>query len=120
MGGPVYASILDRSRPDVVDGLHDAISLIGMFAHVGLRNLGAYFDQLYALLRPGGRLLEPRDRAPGASGEGAHAHSDPAAELHRPLHVPDGELHELDAVISRMQPRRSRFAKWTASASTTH
>jgi cyclopropane-fatty-acyl-phospholipid synthase len=42
---------------DVRDGPYDAISSIGMFEHVGLRNLGLYFSRLHALLAPGGRLL---------------------------------------------------------------
>ena len=37
---------------DIDDGPFDAISSIGMFEHVGLRELGEYFDQLHALVRP--------------------------------------------------------------------
>jgi cyclopropane fatty-acyl-phospholipid synthase-like methyltransferase len=40
----------------VVDGRSTPISSIGMFERVGLRNLGVSFDQLFASLRPRGRL----------------------------------------------------------------
>src|SRR5713101_7200636 len=42
---------------DVDDGPYDAISSIGMFEHVGLSELDAYFRRCHALLRPEGRLL---------------------------------------------------------------
>ena len=36
------------------DGVFDKISSIGMFEHVGLKNLGAYFSTVRRLLKPGG------------------------------------------------------------------
>ncbi|MFI5607714.1 class I SAM-dependent methyltransferase [Amycolatopsis sp. NPDC051903] len=42
---------------DVADGPYDAISSIGMAEHVGAENYLEYARDLYALLRPGGRLL---------------------------------------------------------------
>src|SRR5262249_2422010 len=42
---------------DVADGPYDAISSIGMYEHVGRSRLDAYCRRLFALLRPGGRLL---------------------------------------------------------------
>ncbi|MFI8436733.1 class I SAM-dependent methyltransferase [Streptomyces sp. NPDC079020] len=42
---------------DVRDGPYDAISSIGMAEHVGSVRYREYADDLYALLRPGGRLL---------------------------------------------------------------
>jgi cyclopropane-fatty-acyl-phospholipid synthase len=36
------------------DGVYDKISSIGMFEHVGLKNLGTYFSTVRRLLRPGG------------------------------------------------------------------
>ncbi|HLT26506.1 MAG TPA: cyclopropane-fatty-acyl-phospholipid synthase family protein [Zeimonas sp.] len=35
----------------------DRISSIGMFEHVGLKNLRAYFDRIHALLEPGGIVM---------------------------------------------------------------
>ncbi|MFB7918615.1 class I SAM-dependent methyltransferase [Streptomyces sp. NPDC056061] len=42
---------------DVRDGPYDAISSIGMAEHVGAVRFREYADDVYALLRPGGRLL---------------------------------------------------------------
>jgi len=42
---------------DVRDGPYDAISSIGMAEHVGAERYLEYAQDLYALLRPGGRLL---------------------------------------------------------------
>ncbi len=85
---------------DVDDEPFDAISSIGMFEHVGLSQLAAYFDGLVARLRPGGRLLN-------------HGISRPALPVHRPRFsrrgfidryvFPDGELHEVGSVVSAMQ-----------------
>ncbi len=41
----------------VDDGPYDAVASIGMAEHVGRRNLHRYFANAYALLRPGGRML---------------------------------------------------------------
>ncbi len=43
-------------------GSYDAIASIGMSEHVGESQIDPYAASLYALLRPGGVLLEPRDR----------------------------------------------------------
>jgi cyclopropane-fatty-acyl-phospholipid synthase len=42
---------------DVRDGPYDAISSIGMAEHVGAERYLEYAEDLYALLKPGGRLL---------------------------------------------------------------
>lgn len=94
---------------DVRDGPFDAISSIGMFEHVGLRNLGLYFRRLHRLLRPGGRLLNHGISRPGrpASRTRAGVPVTPP-RLTRNSFVdryvfPDGELHEVGAVVSTMQ-----------------
>ena len=82
---------------DVDDGPFDAVSSIGMFEHVGLDRLGDYFSTVFNLVRPQGRFLN-------------HAISRPAGDA--PPHstsfmgryvFPDGELHEVGAVVSAMQ-----------------
>jgi cyclopropane-fatty-acyl-phospholipid synthase len=88
---------------DVIDGPFDAISSIGMFEHVGLTNLGVYFDRLYSLLRLGGRLLNHGIARPARPGR-----TRTPARIRRRSFIdryvfPDGELHELGAVVSRMQ-----------------
>jgi cyclopropane-fatty-acyl-phospholipid synthase len=92
---------------DVTDGPYDAVSSIGMFEHVGLSRLSAYFDTIHGLLRPQGRLLNhaigrpanARDRLPvriPRSGFGRRAF------IYRFV-FPDGELHEVGHVVSAMQ-----------------
>lgn len=85
---------------DVRDGPFDAISSIGMFEHVGAARLDEYFTALHRLVRPGGRVLN-------------HGIARPASRNLRPRFFrngfidryvfPDGELHEVGSVVSRMQ-----------------
>jgi len=85
---------------DVRDGPFDAVSSIGMFEHVGAAKLDEYFACLFGLVRPGGRLLN-------------HGISRPANRGGRPRFMrrgfidryvfPDGELHEVGSVVSRIQ-----------------
>jgi len=94
---------------DVRDGPFDAISSIGMFEHVGLRNLGLYFRGMRRLLRPGGRMLNhgiSRPARPGSRTRGGAPFTPP--RLARRSFVdryvfPDGELHEVGNVVSIMQ-----------------
>lgn len=53
---------------DIHDGPFDAISSIGMFEHVGLSRTREYLDDLHALLRPGGRLLNHAISRPSPDG----------------------------------------------------
>jgi cyclopropane-fatty-acyl-phospholipid synthase len=83
---------------DVSDGPYDAISSIGMFEHVGLSQLRVYFERLRTLLRPQGRLLNHAiARPPGDRPRFARA-----GFIDRYV-FPDGELHEIGAVVSAMQ-----------------
>jgi cyclopropane-fatty-acyl-phospholipid synthase len=85
---------------DVHDAPFDAVSSIGMFEHVGAAKLDEYFSCLFGLVRPGGRLLN-------------HGISRPANRGGRPKFMrrgfidryvfPDGELHEIGSVVSRIQ-----------------
>jgi cyclopropane-fatty-acyl-phospholipid synthase len=83
---------------DVRDQPFDAISSIGMFEHVGLSRLGEYFTRLHELLRPQSRLLNHGiARPPGRR-----------PPIRRSTFVgryvfPDGELHEVGAVVSAVQ-----------------
>jgi cyclopropane-fatty-acyl-phospholipid synthase len=82
----------------VSDVPFDAISSIGMFEHVGLSKLSLYFTGLNELLRPQGRLLNHGiARPPGRK-----------PPIRRNTFVsryvfPDGELHEVGAVVSAVQ-----------------
>ncbi|MGB3411225.1 MAG: cyclopropane-fatty-acyl-phospholipid synthase family protein [Microthrixaceae bacterium] len=83
---------------DIHDGPFDAISSIGMFEHVGAARLVEYFNQLFALVKPGGRVLN-------------HAIARPPGDRPRLARrgfadryvFPDGELHEVGTVISKLQ-----------------
>jgi cyclopropane-fatty-acyl-phospholipid synthase len=87
---------------DVRDGPYDAVSSIGMFEHVGLAQLGTYFGRLFALLRPEGRLLNHGISRPPAR----RARFARRSFIDRYV-FPDGELHEVGSVVSRIQ--RSGF-----------
>jgi cyclopropane-fatty-acyl-phospholipid synthase len=82
---------------DVDDGPYDAISSIGMFEHVGMSRLTAYFQRLHDLLRPEGRLLN--HAISGPPGKGA---IDDRSFIGRYV-FPDGELQEVGTVVSAMQ-----------------
>ena len=79
---------------EVPDGPFDAISSIGMAEHVGKKNMLRYFQQLYELLRPGGRVLNHAIASVGGSKMGGRHF------MHRYV-FPDGELLDLgDTVLS--------------------
>ena len=106
---------------DVNDGPYDAVSSIGMSEHVGRRSLATYTQQIFDLLRPGGRFLNH------AIGRPVSFEEDPdpsrAAETWRQVKVavgprgpsrihspfieryvfPDGELHEVGTMVSFFQ-----------------
>jgi cyclopropane-fatty-acyl-phospholipid synthase len=94
---------------DVRDGPYDAIASIGMFEHVGLRNLGLYFRRLHGLLPAGGRLLNHGISRPARRTTRMRRGAPVTpARLRRNSFVdryvfPDGELHEVGAVVSTMQ-----------------
>jgi cyclopropane-fatty-acyl-phospholipid synthase len=84
---------------DVADGPFDAISSIGMFEHVGLSQLRTYFGGLHRLLRPGGRLLNHGIGRPPNAGRTRFQRR---SFIDRYV-FPDGELHEVGAVVSQIQ-----------------
>jgi len=56
LGHRIQIRLLDyRDLP--ADERFDRIASIGMFEHVGLANLGAYFHQIHTLLKPGGIVM---------------------------------------------------------------
>ena len=87
------AGLPRRRRP------FDAISSIGMFEHVGLARLGEYFTHLHELLGPSGRLLNHGISRPA----GKHAARFSRRGFIDRYVFPDGELHEVGSVVSRMQ-----------------
>ena len=82
---------------DVVDGPYDAISSIGMFEHVGLSQVKAYFDRVHALLKPQGRFLNHAIARPPF--ERGYSRLSRRGFIDRYV-FPDGELHEVGTIVS--------------------
>ncbi|WP_420811319.1 class I SAM-dependent methyltransferase [Candidatus Frankia nodulisporulans] len=95
---------------EIPDGPFDAISSIGMVEHVGRAMLPTYFDSLYGLLRPGGRLLNHGISFPGDPA-GAHRGRPQLGPIPLPVGpdflrryvFPDGELHEIGLLTTLTQ-----------------
>jgi cyclopropane-fatty-acyl-phospholipid synthase len=92
---------------DVDDGPYDAISSIGMFEHVGLKQVHAYFERLHQLLRPEGRLLNHAIGRPARPSD-RHAVSVVRVPHRKRTFIdrfvfPDGELHEVGMIVSALQ-----------------
>ncbi|HKA05333.1 MAG TPA: class I SAM-dependent methyltransferase [Acidimicrobiales bacterium] len=92
---------------DVEDGPYDAVSSIGMFEHVGFKQLHAYFGRLFQLLRPEGRLLNHAIGRPATARDRSPVRI-PAAPWQKRTFIdrfvfPDGELHEVGTIVSAMQ-----------------
>jgi cyclopropane-fatty-acyl-phospholipid synthase len=104
LGGRVEIRAVDYR--DIDDGPYDAVSSIGMFEHVGLARLAEYFERCHALVAPRGRFLNH-----GISRPGHMPGPNRVRALWRPLRrdyveryvFPDGELHEVGAVVSAIQ-----------------
>ena len=91
---------------DVADGPYDAISSIGMFEHVGLSELDAYFARCRSLLRAEGRLLNHGISRPHHAGKKHHHRWAPntmGRSFTERYVFPDGELHEIGNVVSAVQ-----------------
>ncbi|MCL1601240.1 MAG: cyclopropane-fatty-acyl-phospholipid synthase family protein [Actinomycetia bacterium] len=84
---------------DVKDGPFDAISSIGMFEHVGMDRLGAYFNQVADLLVDGGRVM---NHAISRTGTAQRQRLARKGFIDRYV-FPDGELHEVGTVVSALQ-----------------
>ncbi|WP_143765354.1 class I SAM-dependent methyltransferase [Catenulispora acidiphila] len=74
----------------------DAISSVGMFEHVGTERTAEYFDTLFALLGPGGRLLNHAISSPGGSKISSRSF------IGRYV-FPDGELLDAGVTAAAMQ-----------------
>ena len=54
--GRVEVRLMDY-RDVAEEGAYDKVASVGMFEHVGRRNLGDYFSKIFRLLKPGGLVL---------------------------------------------------------------
>ncbi|MFF9134081.1 class I SAM-dependent methyltransferase [Streptomyces sp. NPDC014806] len=84
---------------DVRDGPFDAISSIGMAEHVGADRYLEYAQDLYALLRPGGRLLNHQIARRPQSDESAY---DVDAFIDAYV-FPDGELQPIGTTVTLLE-----------------
>ncbi|MFI1442420.1 class I SAM-dependent methyltransferase [Streptomyces fructofermentans] len=84
---------------DVGDGLYDAISSIGMAEHVGSERYLAYARALFALLRPGGRLLNHQIGRRPRRDESAYE----IDEFIDAYVFPDGELAPVGRTVSQLE-----------------
>ncbi|MFF3938825.1 class I SAM-dependent methyltransferase [Streptomyces phaeofaciens] len=84
---------------DVTDGPYDAISSIGMAEHVGSERYLSYARDLYALLAPGGRLLNHQiGRRPERDETGYHVDEFIDAYV-----FPDGELAPVGDTVTQLE-----------------
>ncbi|MFE3903665.1 class I SAM-dependent methyltransferase [Streptomyces sp. NPDC059153] len=84
---------------DVRDGPYDAISSIGMAEHVGSVRFREYADDLYALLKPGGRLLNHQIARRPEKDESAY-HVDEFIDAYV---FPDGELSPVGRTVTTLE-----------------
>lgn len=84
---------------DVRDGPYDAISSIGMAEHVGAVRYREYADDLYALLKPGGRLLNHQIARRPEKDESAY-HVDAFIDAYV---FPDGELAPVGRTVATLE-----------------
>ncbi|MCX4550526.1 cyclopropane-fatty-acyl-phospholipid synthase family protein [Streptomyces sp. NBC_01387] len=84
---------------DVRDGPYDAISSIGMAEHVGSVRYREYADDVFALLKPGGRLLNHQIARRPEADESAYE----IDEFIDAYVFPDGELAPLGRTVSILE-----------------
>lgn len=81
---------------EVTDGPFDKIASVGMYEHVGAKTLPVYAAQLFALLRPGGLVLNHGITRLHDGKQGQ------ASFIDRYV-FPDGELHRLAVVVNVLE-----------------
>ncbi|MFD7713839.1 class I SAM-dependent methyltransferase [Streptomyces sp. NPDC059786] len=84
---------------DVADGPYDAISSIGMAEHVGAERYLEYAQDLYGLLKPGGRLLNHQIARRPQSDEAGYS----VDEFIDAYVFPDGELAPLGTTVTQLE-----------------
>ncbi|MFJ8933278.1 class I SAM-dependent methyltransferase [Streptomyces sp. NPDC102364] len=101
---------------DVRDGPYDAISSIGMAEHVGAEQYLEYASDLYALLKPGGRLLNhqiarrpQRDESAYEVDEFIDAYVFPDGEL-APVGSTTGQLERAGFEVRDVEAIREHYA----------
>ncbi|MFD5232787.1 class I SAM-dependent methyltransferase [Streptomyces qaidamensis] len=84
---------------DVRDGPYDAVSSIGMAEHVGAERYLEYADDLYNLLKPGGRLLNHQIARRPQRDESTYS-----VDAFIDSYVfPDGELQPIGSTVAQLE-----------------
>ncbi len=100
LAAQVEIRLQDYRDLDPIDGQFDKITSIGMFEHVGLKHLEAYFAKIHALLKDGGLVLNhgitSTDPGSGVAPLGA-------ASFIEKYVFPNGELPHISLVLKDMQ-----------------
>ena len=84
---------------DVPDGPYDAIASVGMAEHVGAERYLEYADDLYRLLKPGGRLLNHQIARRPQRDESSYN----VDEFIDAYVFPDGELAPLGSTVGQLE-----------------
>ena len=100
------------------EGVYDKIASIGMFEHVGLKNLPLYFGAIWRLLRDGGVVMnhgitaiDPESRAVGlGAGEFIHKYVFPHGELPH-LSLAIREMAAAGLEVTDVETLRLHYAK---------
>lgn len=96
--GRCHVRLMDyRDVPE--ESQFDKIASIGMFEHVGKRNLPAYFQKIFGLLKPGGLIMNHGITSAGLDTEGLGSG---ISEFIEDYVFPGGELIHVSKVISTL------------------
>jgi cyclopropane-fatty-acyl-phospholipid synthase len=118
--------LLEDYRDHAGEGTYDKIASVGMFEHVGLKNLATYFGAVQRLLRERGLFLnhgitssDTRNRAVGlGAGEFIGRYVFPKGELPH-LHLVVKEMSESDFEVHDVECLRPHYARtlelWSAN-----
>jgi cyclopropane-fatty-acyl-phospholipid synthase len=106
------AGLEDRVTVDLLDyrdlagdSIYDKIASVGMFEHVGLKNLATYFSTVHRLLKPAGLFLNH-----GITHEESGSRNTlPIEFIHRYV-FPDGQLDSISNIQHAMESSRFEIA----------
>jgi cyclopropane-fatty-acyl-phospholipid synthase len=84
---------------------YDKVASVGMFEHVGLKNLPVYFSTVHRLLKPTGLFLNH-----GITHESAGWAKNPSTLFINRYVFPDGQLDNISNIQSRMEDARFEIA----------